>query len=487
MRETLTSTMLSDEPQAPMGKHSWPRRGLPRRVHRLIFSSVAVPVAALVALFSVAGWGDVTYLALVSLKWPWYTPFGIAAAFATLLWALDAQRWRRPVLVYGSAVLLTVLLAVGCSLATTIFPFAPLQFSLLVIPSCAFVTRRWFLGRCSAWRYFRSLSQSTLIVAAALLAYFLLWVFVLPPPASRLASGWEPTWVNVWDGPVKRYWRRRLQCEAPDATVTEADDSACFDAAFLWWFYPLLLVLVLLLTSAACRLLSRTLERGSSADLAAETFAVKAFLAAMALAVCGFYAAASIAGAGMGLNDVVVSSSIMLLGVAVAVVGSTVGWTRLTKALVAMPWVQRALAFAETVHEWSLATGMLVGALPFLGYVALSAANQLCRRALPCTHTASGGSAWLTAEALARLAHLGDVHWGSVLSKVLMLGVAYMCMSVLVSKVWAHVCMRVAYICMARRGMHGHGLLVHGCPCLQGTGLYVHTRGMHAHVSPRLQ
>ena len=90
------------------------------------------------------------------------------------------------------------------------------------------------------------------------------------------------------------------------------------------WFFPLLLVLCLLLFSAATRLLSRSLERGT--DVASEAFTVKLFVGALAFAGAGMYVAASIAGAGMGLNDIVVVSMVGLLAVACLLVGQTLGW-----------------------------------------------------------------------------------------------------------------------------------------------------------------
>ena len=138
-------------------------------------------------------------------------PAVACCAALLLLWILDAPEWTRPGLVSARRLaLLAVVAGVGaaCSLATKAYPFAPLQFSLLVVPGSVLVARRTILASCGAANFFAALARALAIVALGLLLYFLLWVFALPPPASRLATGWNEAWVNVWGGEVKEYWRR---------------------------------------------------------------------------------------------------------------------------------------------------------------------------------------------------------------------------------------------------------------------------------------
>ena len=75
--------------------------------------------------------------------------------------------------------------------------------------------------------------------------YFALWTLALLPPPSRLRTGWDPHWSNVWGGEVKQYWRSRLGCAAYNASAVElqAEQRDCYDAAFLWWSLPLIVVL----------------------------------------------------------------------------------------------------------------------------------------------------------------------------------------------------------------------------------------------------
>ena len=96
----------------------------------LTFLSVMAPTLVLNLAFSVAGFGDVTYLFLEDLKYPWYAAADACLLLCLLLWMLDAHRWTKSymVVVRRLCIALAVLLAaVACSLATRVYPFAPLQ------------------------------------------------------------------------------------------------------------------------------------------------------------------------------------------------------------------------------------------------------------------------------------------------------------------------------------------------------------------------
>ena len=200
-----------------------------------------------------------------------------------------------------------------------------------------------------------------------------------------------------------------------------------YSAAFLWWFFPLLIVISLLLFAAACRLLSRMLADASAAEAV-----IKLFLGVIALAGLGMYVAAEVAGAGMGLSDLVVVSMVCLVGASLALIAGTLGWTAFARIMAAQPWVQRALAYMETAHEWCLALVLCVGALPIGAYLCLSAVKQATRNARGSSRARLGGV--LTGEASARVRHFARVHWGSVASKVAILCITYLTLEVVVAK-----------------------------------------------------
>ena len=403
--------------------------------HAIIVLSIIVPTFVLVSAFSVAGWGDVTYIGLASWDAPWYAAAAVDVVLLVVLWTFDAPSWTRPALVLLRRVCVLLLIAfilIACSLMTKVYPFAPLQVSLLLIPACCFASRHFLLpSSTSSSVFLASLSNSLLAVAGLLTLYFVLWVFALSPPDSRIRTGWQPEWVNIWGGDVKQYWRTRLGCEpcvVPCNATEIANDSDCYSAAFLWWFFPLLIVISLLLFAAASRVLSRMLADSSAADAV-----VTLFLGVVAIAGFGLYAAAEVAGAGMGLSDLVVVSMVCLVGSLLALIGGTLGWNAFSRSIAAQPWARRWLGYLETVHEWCLALVICVAALPIGAYLCLSAIKQATRKARGSSRAHLGGL--LTGEASARVRHFARVHWGSVASKVAILCLIYLTLFVVVSKV----------------------------------------------------
>ena len=197
--------------------------------HAIILLSIIVPTFLLVSAFSVSGWGDATYIGLASWDAPWYAAAAVDVVLLVVLWTLDAPSWTRPALVLLRRACVLVLVAfvgIACSLATKVYPFAPLQFSLLLIPACCFASRHFLMpSATSSSVYLASLSNSLVAVAGLLTLYFVLWVFALPPPDSRIRTGWHPEWVNIWGGDVKQYWRTRLGCE-PCAVPCNASEIA---------------------------------------------------------------------------------------------------------------------------------------------------------------------------------------------------------------------------------------------------------------------
>ena len=402
--------------------------------HLVILGSVALPMMALVLCFSVMGYGDVTYIGLSAWQWPWYAAAGIDAGLVVVLWTFDVTSWRRRALIHlrRLCVLGFVLVAgIACLLATKVHPLAPLLFGLLLVPACVLCARHSMLRTLEPSAYMHSLSLSLSVSAALLLLHFILWVTVLPPPPRRLASGWDPSWMNVWSLPVRDYWRHRLECDPFNATAVR-QDVECYDAAFLWWCFPVLLSGALFLAGAACRFLSRVV---ATEGVSAEAGAIKLFVLVLAFAAVGLYVAASIAGAGMGLSDFVIDGTLFLVASAVVMVGVTLGWARFMQAVSEQAWVQRALTYMQLMHEWCIALVLCVGTLPIAAYLVASWLKQLTRKARGAQRLQSEqAGAMLTAEAMARLKQLKDVPWGSVCAKVAILNLCYLTLSVIVAK-----------------------------------------------------
>ena len=271
----MPSAAGEDEPAFSTGyvpsPDSAPAMPMSVLAHGGAFCSVLLPSLVVVACFSVEGWGDATYIGLVAYGYGWWVPFVVSGALLLLLWVLDARHWHTAtMLCFRNAGLLLACLGVGsgCSLATRFYPLAPILFAMLIIPASILCLRVFALRAVPAWRYFLSLSRALFGVAALNLGYFALWTLALLPPPSRLRTGWDPAWSNVWGGEVKAYWRGRLGCEpyneynatAAAAERGRAEERDCYDAAFLWWSLPLLVVLAELLFGLVVRLLGRVLE-----------------------------------------------------------------------------------------------------------------------------------------------------------------------------------------------------------------------------------
>ena len=143
--------------------------------HVGVFCSVLLPTLVVVACFSVEGWGDATYNAFVAYGYSWQVPFVVSGATLLLLWVLDARHWHtNTMLCFRNAGLLIagVGVGVGCSLATRVYPLAPLLFAMLFIPASILCVRFLLLPAVPAWRYFLSLSNALLGSAALNLGYF---------------------------------------------------------------------------------------------------------------------------------------------------------------------------------------------------------------------------------------------------------------------------------------------------------------------------
>jgi len=399
--------------------------------HFLLFAAVASPTAIGCLFFSVMGYGDDTYVWLNEQHYSTAGPIALAVGIAVLLHVLDASSWKGwlVLLRYAAFLAIALGLGVGCCLAAKTYPYASLQFIMLLIPASVFFTRRVLMPCTPLWRFFVSLSFSLLVVAALVIFYFTLWVFALDPPSSRIETGWNPDWTNYWGGEVKVYWRRRLECEPYNASAAQ-NDVDCYDAAFLWWFFPAMLSIALLLFALTCRLLSRTLKPTAAHP---DIKLVKMLIQLVCLAFGMIYVAASIASAGLGLAKVVLLAMFCLVIVTLAVVGGSIGWDRLFEAI--KPLFDTITA-SNSTFEYVLALGILCGIIPITFYLLVSFVHQsVFRRFFSpwCTLPPQGGS-YFTEDTSHRLAKLRTKHWGSIWAKVIILGLVYLVMQVLVSQ-----------------------------------------------------
>ena len=466
--------------------------------HLGIFLAALLPAMLVVALFSVAGWGDQTYLWLTSWGYKWWVPFATSIGLAVLLWVLDSRHWKGRMLYvrHTGVALIVVGIGMGCSLATRFYPFAPLLFGMSLIPSSILLVRMSLLRSVQAWRFFASLANSLVVVAALTAGYFLLWCLALLPPPSRVRTGWDVEWKNIWGGEVKEYWRHRLGCDPENRTAT-INDADCYDAAFLWWVLPLVVAIALGVFAVVSRLLARVLEPSA---LNPDAQSVKIFIGAVAVAGSGMYVAASIAAAGMGIAEVVLAGMVAVLAVACAVVAGALGWDRFAGMVAEMPFA-KFMRSDESASEWLIALLLIVGAGPLAAYLGIKFTHQLLRHWLHSNRSSSSanssdasarapssslnfsqppdGGGWFTKGTEERLEALRHRHWGSICMKVLILGVCYLALQVLVMKVVVvalsalNQSLEQTDIYLVMLIFLAVGILMFLCPIIPGPPIYV--------------
>lgn len=449
--------------------------------------AVVVPCFLVLEAFSVMRSGHDLYQWAADLPEYWIL-FSMLALFVVVtLYILDALHWQRRSLVWLRRVLIaSAAICAGFStvFATEDYPWAPMLFAVLIIPLSVSGARTYVLGRYPSSAIYHSLAWILLILAITLLVIFTLWVFALPPPDARLNADppWQRNWTNFYSGQAKEYWRSRLDCDRHYNNTQSLED--CHLAAFLWWFFPCILAVPLLLFAAVSHLLSHAVRTpGGDADLSApstplalrsepsngpsngpgesvssrksntrrsrksdfiqqkvDRVILRIVLLGMTLGVLALYVAASIAGAGIDVTTPLYMGVFLLVSVMIIVVGNALGWDELQES-VGRGSVIRTLKSNSSFFDWGRA-GLVFFAWWAMGaFLLIDATNQLMRRILPDTVTErhvpgnpTHFSRHFTPPTRKKIQKMASWHWGSVLSKVTILGLFYLSMQVLVAK-----------------------------------------------------
>ena len=140
------------------------------------------------------------------------------------------------------------------------------------MPLVLLLVRKTLLSKVTSTGFLKAVSRALFLSCALIALAFVAWVFVVPPPATRLVCPgpgpggmcWNETiavnnGLNAWGGAVDDYWRDRLMCDCGNTKSFRSNTSAwwtknqecrlggeagetCRDAAFIWWGFPLFLV-----------------------------------------------------------------------------------------------------------------------------------------------------------------------------------------------------------------------------------------------------
>ncbi|EOD22405.1 hypothetical protein EMIHUDRAFT_458188 [Emiliania huxleyi CCMP1516] len=453
--------------------------------HALLLLALLSGSAVGLLFFSLLGYGVEVYRALASVDW-WLAPSLVVGALLLLvaLYALDARYWKGAGRIAAYFPLLAAAagsLGAACLLGTKQYPYAPLL--------CVFLVP----------------TLGLLLLAVAVSLAFAAWVFwspawgveeweeceAGPAPETGCPVGVDfgGSQTNMWFGEaraapplpqVRQFWRYRIGCDNYTADTSELEDDeavvSCHTGAFLWWSFPMWALLFALLFYY----LAKTMEardRGSSKTRA--QWAIRLFLSSIIFFMAVTWCAASVAGAGLGVARTVEFAMLLFIVVTTAVVGNTVGWGRVGKTAQSLPIYRKLASYSEGFWDYVKAFALWgLGWLAIPTFLALSAANQAARKALPFT-LPPDAPGLLTAHGAQLWARLRTWHWASVISKTTFWSLAYLILQVIVMQL---VVVFFAFLNEALSDFHtgvvcaifaGVGLLMFMIPIIPGVPVYI--------------
>jgi hypothetical protein len=203
------------------------------------------PQLVFVALFSAMGYGLEIHEILESTSYLSAGFLSLAVAFLFLLYILDAGLWESPVLLVVKRVsLLFIFLEVYAAFFTlgSNYPYAPMtiflvaQFLLMVYARTLLTS----LEALSSRRFLTYMSSALLITSSFVLAWWIVWVFVLG---------------NPWGKDTELEYAQKLGCNlgvssnsssnstSSNGSVSMSTSHIC-EVAFLRWCSPLLVVAI---------------------------------------------------------------------------------------------------------------------------------------------------------------------------------------------------------------------------------------------------
>ena len=415
--------------------------------HLSLSLSLLLSTSSTLLFFSLLGFGSTIYSLLSSVSvWFAYVLLGSAILLLLLLYLFDAQHSspsQRYLGYYPLLATASACLVAFCLLATRHYPYAPLLCSFM-LPVCAvWATRALLLHRVRPAAFFGALSFWLLVLAALIAATFALWVFAWP--------GWQTEeWraefggngsrvINMWAGHVKQYWRTKNGCKDGRTPMPMLDANAandCYTGAFLWWSFPLWIMFVALVYASVFYFLARAAhEAKTGARSGRVQFAFRLFIAMIVFFMGLTWCAASVAGAGLGIARTVELAILLFVVVTTIVVGKTVGWATVTASARSTPFYKKLSTYSDSFWDYLKAFALWgLGWLALAIYFGLAAANQACRKCLPCTlEPDSDGALPLAAQGY--LVRLRRWNWGSILSKTTVWSIAYLVLQVIVMQV----------------------------------------------------
>ena len=249
-------------------------------------------------------------------------------------------------------------ICVGAVLSVEHSPTSPAVIVAFMMLGATYGLRRYLVPDASMASFLNAVGYSLNLAALGTFVAWLIWVI----------DG------NQWDERLRLKLEKELQCEELD---TDDELQQCL-AAYLMWAWPGACASMLFLFGFTCVYLSRALMR-FDANAAARTLA-KFMMYMCLLGVLTLWIAASIAGVEMGLANVVLQFSVIVIGLLVFLGYSALGAD-------AMHGVTSSVALFRKFEEYAesdvLKSFIIIVFLPpIVCYGVLSGVNQFMRKSL---------------------------------------------------------------------------------------------------------
>jgi len=329
----------------------------------VVFAVLAAHVAGFVAAYTALGRGEEVFRELNDY---YNTAVAIgSAAFLIifLIYIFDGFMGIGDGTFFGKvkvviAMCLGLAIAVGAVLSVERYPTAPAVIVALMMLGATYGLRRYFVPDISMGSFLNAVGYSLNVSGVGTFIAWIVWV----------VDG------NEWDDKLRLKLEKELQCEELE---TGAETEQCL-AAYLMWAWPGACASMLMLFGFTCIYLGQALNRFNAA--AAAKGLAKFMMYMCMLGVLTLWIAASIAGVEMGLANVVLQFSVIVIGLLVFLGYSALGSD-------AMSGVTNSVALFRKFEEYSESDVlksfiMIVFLPPIVCYCILSGVNQLMRKCI---------------------------------------------------------------------------------------------------------
>lgn len=394
----------------------------------LLLACNAIAVSIFVTALSGVGYGVEMFDATRDYYYTTYYCLTGAAFLMLSMYLLDFSYWDGSMIHVKNLLLFTTGCATcaGSIVATRHYPVAPLGMFVCLVP------------------YYVGMIKKLLYTKTDLANFMHCVAFSLTVTGMAVCAGWCYWWYSrslLWTGQTKLDYSIKLRCDTieltnkqigGDATPTptyayKSGEGACM-AAFLVWVSPFMIGIACLIFGSLCYFLAifLTKRRGIQA-------AVRVFGGVISVGLFGMWVAASIASASTGVADLIVTCSILLIGMTGCIIAAVMGFDFLKIGVMQNPFLRKIV-----VSDWVKALGVVTMAPPFILYLCMSVINQFFRVKFAFAKTVTDPleqKLWLTLVASRQLKALRKWRWTSVCVKVVWLGLIFICVDVVVGKV----------------------------------------------------